>query len=156
MTLSPETIAPTAITWCDDMLLGYTPMDHVHEEFVHCVAAVQAASDDRLLQAVQRLQEHLKRHFDDENHWMTEHNFPAKECHINEHAAVQATVSDVLAQMQQGNATNARPLANELAAWFPGHATYLDSALAHWMCKLRLGGKPVVLRRSLGNSDTQP
>jgi hypothetical protein len=31
----------------------------------------------------------------------------------------------------------------------PGHADYLDSALAAWMSKQIDGGKPVVLRRKL-------
>ena len=39
-------------------------------------------------------------------------------------------------------------LAQALADWFPGHATYLDSALAHWMFHRRFGGKPVVIHRS--------
>jgi hypothetical protein len=37
----------------------------------------------------------------------------------------------------------------ELIQWFPSHADHLDSALAHWISKLRTGGRPVVLRRSL-------
>ena len=41
------------------------------------------------------------------------------------------------------------PLVEHLADWFPKHADQLDSALAHWMAKKRLGGKPVVLRRGL-------
>ena len=40
-------------------------------------------------------------------------------------------------------------LSDSLEAWFPGHADYLDSALSHWMCKLRWGGKPVVIRRNI-------
>jgi hypothetical protein len=39
--------------------------------------------------------------------------------------------------------------AGYLFEWFPGHADYLDSALAAWMTKRRFGGKPVVLRRSV-------
>ena len=35
----------------------------------------------------------------------------------------------------------------ELERWFPGHADYLDSALAAWMFKREFGGKPVVLHR---------
>ena len=38
-----------------------------------------------------------------------------------------------------------RDFAAELERWFPGHADYLDSALAAWMCKRQFGGKPVVL-----------
>jgi hypothetical protein len=36
-----------------------------------------------------------------------------------------------------------------LFEWFPGHADYLDSALAAWMTKQTMGGKPVVFRRSI-------
>jgi hemerythrin len=43
----------------------------------------------------------------------------------------------------------ARRLGRELAAWFPAHADYLDSALAQWMVKSRFGGAPVVLKRSV-------
>jgi hemerythrin len=43
----------------------------------------------------------------------------------------------------------ARRFAEELTRWFPGHADYLDSALAAWMVKRRHGGKPVVLRRQI-------
>lgn len=134
------------------MLLGYTPMDGVHGEFVKCVAAVQTAPDHQLLLQVKHLQEHLQSHFGEENRWMEENNFPAKECHINEHTAVQSSVAEVLLEVGEGNFTNARRLADELAKWFPGHATYLDSALAHWMCKITLGGKPVVLRRNVAQS----
>jgi hemerythrin len=41
------------------------------------------------------------------------------------------------------------PSAAPASGWFPKHADQLDSALAHWMSKERLGGKPVVLRRGL-------
>ncbi len=142
------------IAWSDDMLLGYTPMDKVHEEFVDCVAAVQTCPEDQLPIQVTRLQQHLQNHFDEENRWMEENNYPAKECHINEHAAVQKSVTDVLEEIAQKKFCNARRLADELANWFPGHATYLDSALAHWMCKISLGGKPVVLRRNIAQSST--
>lgn len=130
------------------MLLGYTPMDRVHEAFVECVAALQTAPEAQLLAQLVRLQQHLESHFGEEDRWMEDHDFPARECHINEHAAVQKSVLEVREEVEQGIFTNARRLADSLADWFPGHANYLDSALAHWMCKRSLGGKPVVLRRN--------
>ena len=78
-----------------------------------------------------------------------ETDFPARECHIDEHAAVMRSVEKVRELLAQGQCGPCRRLADELARWFPGHADYLDSALAHWMCKKRLGGKPVVIRRAL-------
>jgi hemerythrin len=58
------------------------------------------------------------------------------------------SVREVMERVEAGELHHARSLAAELARWFPGHADYLDSALAHWMVKRRHGGKPVVLRRS--------
>ena len=138
------------IRWHDGLLLGYAPMDAVHEEFVHCVQALQAAPDAGLPALLGQLAGHLERHFGDEDRWMEETQFPARECHINEHAAVMKSVREVQDLLAQGNTEVCRRLARELANWFPGHADYLDSALAHWMCKQRLGGKPVVIRRDLG------
>ncbi|MEG1733679.1 MAG: hypothetical protein RR283_01480, partial [Comamonas sp.] len=54
-----------------------------------------------------------------------------------------------LAQGRAG-AQLVQDLGRQLFSWFPGHADYLDSALAAWMTKKTMGGKPVVLRRNAG------
>jgi hemerythrin len=139
--------SPAPMKWHEDLLLGYAPMDAVHEEFVCCVAALQQATDDELPGRLAALADHAARHFTEEDRWMEQTQFPARECHVNEHAAVMKSVREVGELLAQGNTEVCRRLAVELANWFPGHADYLDSALAHWMCKQRLGGKPVVIRR---------
>ncbi|WP_180684430.1 bacteriohemerythrin [Tepidicella baoligensis] len=138
--------------WHDGLLLGYQPMDDVHHEFVSVVSALQNASDADLASCLDAVVDHAQRHFDDENRWMVETQFPARECHIDEHAAVLASLHEVQQLAAKGDTSHCRRLADELARWFPGHADYLDSALAHWMCKQRLGGKPVVIRRDLASS----
>ncbi len=135
--------------WTDAYLLGYTPMDKVHHEFVDSVAAMQHADDSELPALLDAFAAHAQAHFDSENAWMVQTEFPARECHINEHAAVMRSVEQVRALVAAGNFAVCRKLAAELAAWFPAHTDYLDSALAHWMCKQRLGGKPVVIRRDV-------
>ena len=142
-----------AIAWSDAFVLGYGPMDDAHEEFVTLVRALQQARDDELAGLLETFDVHAKAHFDAENAWMVETDFPARECHIDEHAAVLRSVQQVRERLARGDHAVVRRLAGELAWWFPGHADYLDSALAHWMCKHRLGGKPVVLRRNLGQAD---
>lgn len=145
-----------AIAWSDAYLLGYGPMDDVHAEFVTLVRAMQQARDDELAGLLEALAAHAKSHFDAENAWMVDTDFPARGCHIDEHAAVTRSIRQVRERLARGDHALARRLADELAAWFPGHADYLDSALAHWMCKRRLGGKPVVLRRDLRRADLHP
>jgi len=145
--IPPETIE--TLHWSDQYLLGYSPMDSVHQEFVDLVGRLQEAPDAELLGLLDAFAEHAQSHFDTENQWMVETGFPPRECHIDEHAAVLKSVHEVRALVAQGNFAIGRDLVGELAKWFPGHATHLDSALAHWMCKQRLGGKPVVIRRGL-------
>jgi hemerythrin len=80
---------------------------------------------------------------------MEETQFPPRECHIDEHTAVLKSVAEVQELLAEGQLDIGASLVDELAKWFPGHVTHLDSALSHWMCKKQLGGKPVVIKRSL-------
>lgn len=144
--------SPERLQWHDGLLLGYAPMDRVHQEFTETVARLQSCPDAEVPAALEQLAQHLHQHFGEEDRWMEDTQFPARECHIDEHAAVLKSLAQVQARLGQGDLALPRRLANELMQWFPGHADYLDSALAHWMCKQRLGGKPVVIRRQRSGS----
>jgi hemerythrin-like metal-binding protein len=142
----------TTLEWGDALLLGHDPMDELHEEFVDLARGLQAATDIQLPAALQAMERHLQQHFAEENQWMRETAFPPRDCHIDEHAAVLKSVHEVQALLAQGNVAICRELVKALVEWFPGHATHLDSALAHWLSKRRFGGKPIVLRRGTQHS----
>ena len=148
--MNVDTPPSQPLRWHDGLLLGYAPMDEVHQAFVDDVAAVQTAPDAQLPELLDRLIAHARAHFAEEDQWMEQTQFPPRDCHIQEHAAVMKSLLEVRELLAQGHTAICRDLANELARWFPGHADYLDSALAAWMCKRRHGGKPVVLRPGLG------
>ena len=138
------------LSWSDALVLGYEPMDAVHREFVELLGEVQQAADDGLLVALRKLLDHLQSHFDAEDELMRAHDFPPRDCHIDEHAAVLRSAHEVMQILEEGAGHDVvRGFAAELARWFPGHTDYLDSALAHWMVKRLHGGKPVVLRRQI-------
>lgn len=137
------------LLWNDSLLLGDPEMDAVHEEFVACIAAVANAAEADVPAAFAELERQAKSHFDLEDNWMRDNDFPARECHINEHAAVMASIVGVRERIEAGETAQGYRIAQALADWFPGHADYLDSALAAWMCKRRWGGKPVVIRRGV-------
>jgi hemerythrin len=137
------------LQWTDRLLLGYAPMDGEHRDFVVCVRALQQAEPDQVLARLDDFAVHAERHFGAENTWMEETEFPARQCHIDEHAAVLKSVAEVRAVVAAGNTAIVRSLADELARWFPGHADYLDSALAAWMAKRRWNAKPVIIRRGI-------
>jgi len=149
MTTERDEQTPDPLHWNDQYLLGYTPIDEVHEEFVGLVGKMQAASDAELAALLAEFTRHCEQHFEMENRWMVETSFPPRDCHIDEHAAVLASVREVQALPPEEKVEVIRNLVEALADWFPKHADQLDSALAHWMSKERLGGKPVVLRRGL-------
>lgn len=132
------------------MKLGYTPIDAVHAEFEELVGRARSCEDAELTSALERLHEHLLSHFGQEDAWMRDTGFPAADCHIDEHAAVLRSSTEVLPRVAAGEFALGRDFAAELAKWFPGHADYLDSALAAWMCKRQYGGRPVVLHRAPG------
>ncbi|KAB2968954.1 hemerythrin domain-containing protein [Zoogloea sp.] len=136
------------LTWSDTLLLGFGPMDDTHREFVSLIGAMQAAPVDDLPGLLEALIVHVQAHFAMEDEWMMKTDFPAQACHMNEHAAVLQSVLKTRQRLAEGDIARCRRLAEELADWFPAHADYLDSALAHWLCKRQFGGKPVVLRRN--------
>ena len=133
--------------WSDRYLLGYKPIDDTHREFVDCVDALLTVSDDKVAEALEAFARHAEAHFAQEDEWMNADGFPARECHVDEHAKVMDSVREVQQLVAQGNVEVARDLARALMDWFPGHADYMDSALATWMVKKSHQGRPLVLRR---------
>ena len=140
------------LVWGDHLLMGHGPMDELHEEFVELIALLQTAEDSELPSLLQAMQTHLQHHFAEEDQWMLSSGFPPRDCHIDEHAAVLKSVAEVRVKLAEGNVALCRDLTKALVDWFPGHATHLDSALAHWLSKQRFGGKPVVIRRNILSS----
>lgn len=155
--MSAPAAAIAKFVWSDAYALGYPQMDETHHEFVATVNAMLMASDEDFAKALDAFAEHAQRHFDQEAEWMKSTDFPATDCHIDEHDAVMKSVREVQELVKSGheNGINiGRGLAEELVRWFPGHADYLDSALAQWMVKRLFGGTPIVLRRNLPHAGT--
>lgn len=143
--------------WTDEFVLGYNEMDDVHREFFDVVSQLLHSTDAAMLDALDRFAAHARDHFGTEDRWMSETDFPPRDCHIGEHAAVMESAAGVRERVSAGDYAIGRSFARELVRWFPGHAQHLDSALAHWMFKRSYGGKPVVLRRNgIGVHSTVP
>ena len=146
---APSAASEQTMQWSDQFLVGFAPMDAVHEEFVGQLARLQTATDAELPEGLAEFSKHCAAHFAAEDNWMRETEFPPRDCHIDEHAAVLHSLQEVEAWLAGGDVAICRKLIAELADWFPKHTAHLDSALAHWMSKRNFGGKPVVLRRDV-------
>lgn len=136
-----------ALTWSDAFLVGYGPIDEVHREFVTLVNAMLTCPSADMLENLRAFARHAESHFAEELKMMEKSQFPATQCHADEHAAVAKSVGEVLQLVEAGRADIGLELAKELARWFPAHADYMDASLAHWLVKQQYGGAPVVLRR---------
>jgi hemerythrin-like metal-binding protein len=126
-------------------------MDDTHKEFYDIAFRLLICDVSSAQAALSAFEVHAVSHFRQEEEWMRATAFPPTECHCEEHAAVLESARDVRAALSEGRATLSlvHDFAIYLFQWFPGHADYLDSALAAWMSKRIYGGKPVVLRRKL-------
>jgi hemerythrin len=145
------------LKWSDAMLLGHAPIDAQHEEFVAVVSALAQCNRHSALECLEAVERHLLSHFEVERQWMKKTEFPAVECHQDEHQRVLDTVQNVNALAARGEVglSDVKRLAKALADWFPGHADYMDSALSAWINKKVHGGAPVVLRRDLPIDDSR-
>lgn len=126
--------------------LGHTLMDKTHDEFQTLLAVASECADTELPDCLAEIATHLRSHFDAEEAWMKDSDYPATECHLAEHAAVRKSVGDVLTVVNAHSRVG-RALIRELERWFAGHVVYLDTPLAHWLCRRRLGGIPVVFHQ---------
>lgn len=127
--------------------LGYAAMDRVHSEFEELLRRAAGAKRQDWVEILGAIDSHLREHFEAEDRWMQETDFPPRDCHMDEHAAVLRSCGEVLALARLGNLEPAPRFIIELRRWFPPHAHHLDSALAAWLCKRQYGGKPVVIHR---------
>lgn len=139
----------TGLPWTDHFLLGHAKMDATHREFVEIVDRLLSCPDGEFAVELRHFIDHAEAHFAEERALMEGSDFPATSCHCDDHDAVFNSALEVEPLVVAGNIDIGRQFAAELARWFPSHADYLDSALAHWLVKRSSGGKPVVVRRNL-------
>jgi hemerythrin len=152
---APRSAGDNTMTWSDRYLLGHAGMDNTHRDFVACVAALQTAEDAELEVCLAAFEAHAVEHFEQERDAMQSTEFPAAQCHMDEHTAVLNSIHEVQEIVRKGGSVEViRQLTHALVDWFPNHADYLDASLAQWLVKRSHGGAPVVLRRRLTIDDT--
>ena len=124
--------------------VGEPSIDQLHEECEAVLgeldAAICAQGDASV--ALDRLQEHLARHFAHEESLMASTSFPPAACHQREHASVLEVVVEVQRRYAQGDHDPALRLPEAMFEWFGIHASSMDAALADWLNVAR-GAVPV-------------
>ncbi len=113
--------------WNEQLQLGLGKMDQTHEEFVSHYNAVVEAAPEHFLARLDDFIAHTEAHFDQENRWMEQVNFPG--CHRAEHDRVLVVMRDVRNRLERGDAFLGKRLMEELPAWFDNHVNGMDAAL---------------------------
>ena len=129
--------------------VGEPSIDQLHEECEAVLAQLDAAISARTDAgvALDRLHEHLARHFAHEESLMTSTSFPPAACHQREHASVLEVVIEVQRRSAQGDRDPALRLPAAMFEWFGIHASSMDAALAGW---LTTASNPAPVEPSLG------
>ena len=76
---------------------------------------------------------HSIEHFEQENRWMEETNFPPVGCHKQEHDSVLEIMREVRSRYLAGETDLGQKLAEELPHWFEHHVDTMDNMLARFM-----------------------
>jgi hemerythrin-like metal-binding protein len=115
--------------------VGEPSIDRLHEECEAMLAqlteAVCAQADATT--ALERLHEHLQRHFAHEESLMAATDFPPASCHKREHTSVLEVVAEVRRRYAQGDRDPLSRLPEAVLEWFGVHASSMDAALAAWL-----------------------
>ena len=131
------------LDWSDKLVLGVERMDETHREFVEQLNTLHAASDEDYLRLLDAFIEHTVAHFEQEQRWMQELNFPPIHCHTNEHDGVLNIMRDVRRMVAEGKGEIGRVLTRELAPWFENHAAGMDAMLAFFLRCVEAGVDPM-------------
>ena len=123
--------------WTSRLSLQHGEMDATHQEFVSlCAALADKDAGTPFLARLDELIAHTIIHFEQENTWMREHDFPPAGCHEGEHNAVLELMQEVRRRYQEGEHELGERLAEELPFWFEHHVDTMDNMLARFLIAL--------------------
>ena len=129
-------------------VVGEHRFDASHAELARRMAMLAAASDEQVALALDAVGELGRFHFAEEDGDLRVLGGDAHRCHLDEHAAVLASIAEVGALVSAGVGCDvARRLGRELAEWLPRHVAEMDVRLAQALFRGRTGGAVVALVR---------
>ena len=114
--------------------------DPAHDALAAQIEALASAADDAIAPALATFERLAAEHFAEEDALMQDVRFASRDCHLDEHAAVLASVRQVRSMLAEGHREVARRLVRELARWLPEHVAALDAQLEQALFRQAHGG----------------
>lgn len=130
--------------------LGDARLDNDHAELLHLSRALLDVPGHESLSALEALYLAIEAHFALEDEELRRLGGNNASCHLDEHALVLKSLSEVLALLRDPATSQERAnhlisgLSMELLRWLPEHIREMDSGLAAQRSKSRFGGVPLV------------
>lgn len=118
------------LNWSDTLMLDFAPMDDMHREFVALLAEVETCPDTELARRWADLVQRTQSLFGREDDWIKSTHFLSGANHVLQHRVVLNVMREGLGLARNGDHTQVRDMAAELAHWFAKHIQSLDAALA--------------------------
>lgn len=117
--------------------LGVDEIDHAHQEFIHLVASLIAASDAEFPALFQLLINHTREHFMAEGQLMRATKYQGLSMHEGEHHRILGELQQLNRTLKRGRLPLVRAFVKQgLPEWFDYHLSMMDAALvAHLKLK---------------------
>lgn len=134
-------------------VLGDPMLDHDHVELFCRVLAFSGTSGRSAIDALAALRAEAGAHFGREDADLQRLGANNAACHLDEHAAVLASLEEVEAILRDRATTRdvakrlVTSLSDELLRWLPAHVREMDAGLASVRSQSRFGGVPLRLAR---------
>lgn len=128
-------------------LTGEARFDASHMELNRLISNLLETSDAALARALRSLHNEIASHFAQEDEELRRLGSEEHACHLDEHAAVLESLSEVDAELAGGNTAVVRRFARAMRDWLPRHVQEMDLRLARQLFKQRTDGAPILVAR---------
>jgi hemerythrin len=128
-------------------MTGEARFDLSHSQLQLLIAKLADVPDGALTRTLDALQRELAEHFAQEDAELIRLGRTENACHLDEHAAVLKSASEVSAALALGNTTVVRRFAQAMGDWLPEHVQEMDLRLARQLFRHRTGGAPIQFAR---------
>ena len=117
------------------MLSEITQLTESHQLLRQLMHQLRSCRDNEVSAAYGRLLGWMEQVFGTEQHLMEKHEFPAAQCHLEQHARVLCAMHKAHAAVMRGDHALGRHVGvTLLSGWFELHNATLDAAVSLWTC----------------------
>jgi hemerythrin len=136
-------MAILSLEWSEDLKTGIREIDNQHIEIIKRINSILKMtgdeSEERILEAIRFFGGYIIEHFETEEKYMIEHNYPEYDFHKSEHMKFLKEFSRIKKQLQKAGEFSLIPIVvgakSQAADWLIKHILSEDKTLAGYLKK---------------------